>query len=844
MDANAIQLIPGKYFKMWIMVVFSSTTRFWREESCAKLEPFVSKSSQNFLIASKTNHQRKQTDTRSHTHILIYTLHEQESLQKTRLMFFNKQNNKTKMVNQQTQINFEEQWKYLQSGIDRLIDFLDSNTKRPFDHKEYTNMYSTVYNLCTQKVDTGKQPGGATELLYERYKKSIIQYLTDSVVPSLKEKQGEVLLMEAVKRWRNHQTVVKYMCKLFKYLDMYYTKHNNRDNLRDVGIKCYQTHVYESIKKDVSVALLDKIHKERTGETIDRSMMKDGINLFIEMGLNTLNAYEKDFESPLLFETSSFYKRESAQWINQDSVPDYMKKTEDRLEQELARAQAYLHNSTETNLIKKIETELITAHQDRLLENENSGFIKLLKDYKVEDLSRMYRLFKRVNNLKRMSEMMRDYVKDEGMALVQSYQEQPELDTTAYIDSLLNLHEKYSQLVNVQFEKDNLFLEALKDAFTAFVNADLVHTPKDATAPIKSSTSELLSTYCDTIMKSTDKVGEEKLDELLEKIVRLFGYISDKDMFQEFYRRQLSKRLLVAKSNTDAERSLISKLKMRQGASFTSKLEGMIKDQSLSDDLQKEFEKYCENKKKELPISFSPQVLTTGFWPSFKIDQLTINDEFNTCLTIFKEFYDSRTESRTLKWVHSLGTCNVLGRFPAGEKDLIMSTYQACILVLFNSQEEITAGDIQKTLTLPFDDIKKNLLSLSVSKAAQILKKDGPNPKKIETNDVFSVNTEFSNKNRRIKIPNLVLKITDKERDEIDANTKEDRKHAIEAAIVRLMKARKQMQHQELVLETSKQLMAHFRPDPKVIKQRIEDLISREYLERDPNQTNTYRYLA
>jgi cullin 1 len=273
-------------------------------------------------------------------------------------------------------------------------------------------------------------------------------------------------------------------------------------------------------------------------------------------------------------------------------------------------------------------------------------------------------------------------------------------------------------------------------------------------------------------------------------------------------------------------------------------LEGMIKDQSLSDDLQKEFEKYCENKKKELPISFSPQVLTTGFWPSFKIDQLTINDEFNTCLTIFKEFYDSRTESRTLKWVHSLGTCNVLGRFPAGEKDLIMSTYQACILVLFNSQEEITAGDIQKTLTLPFDDIKKNLLSLSVSKAAQILKKDGPNPKKIETNDVFSVNTEFSNKNRRIKIPNLVLKITDKERDEIDANTKEDRKHAIEAAIVRLMKARKQMQHQELVLETSKQLMAHFRPDPKVIKQRIEDLISREYLERDPNQTNTYRYLA
>ena len=62
-------------------------------------------------------------------------------------------------------------------------------------------------------------------------------------------------------------------------------------------------------------------------------------------------------------------------------------------------------------------------------------------------------------------------------------------------------------------------------------------------------------------MKNTDKAGEE-LEPLMEKIVGLFGYISDKDMFNEYYRRQLSKRLLVAKTNKDAERSLISKLKV------------------------------------------------------------------------------------------------------------------------------------------------------------------------------------------------------------------------------------------------------------------------------------------
>lgn len=228
-----------------------------------------------------------------------------------------------------------------------------------------------------------------------------------------------------------------------------------------------------------------------------------------------------------------------------------------------------------------------------------------------------------------MAERMRDYVRSEGMAIVEANQDKDMGEAfQQYIETLLDLHEKYSKLVEIQFEKDNLFLEALKDAFTSFVNTDL----ESETRKTKTSTAELLSTYCDAIMKTTDKVGEDKLEEVLERIVRLFGYISDKDMFQEFYRRQLSKRLLVAsRSNHDAERSLIAKLKMRCGASFTSKLEGMIKDKSLSEDLQNNFTEFTRGKQTKLVVDFTPQVLTTGFWPAFKIDQLVIPEEFQAC---------------------------------------------------------------------------------------------------------------------------------------------------------------------------------------------------------------------
>jgi len=90
----------------------------------------------------------------------------------------------------------------------------------------------------------------------------------------------------------------------------------------------------------------------------------------------------------------------------------------------------------------------------------------------------------------------------------------------------------------------------------------------------------------------------------------------------------------------------------------------------------------------------------------------------------------------------------------------------------------------------------------------------------------------------------IAAKISQEEKNSTMASVDEDRKHAIEAAIVRIMKTRKTLDHQKLVLEASNQLLRHFKPDPKQIKKRIEELIAREYLERDANNNNVYKYLA
>ena len=64
-------------------------------------------------------------------------------------------------------------------------------------------------------------------------------------------------------------------------------------------------------------AALALIEKERDGELIDRTLLKNILAIFIEVGMGGMECYERDFEVALLSETSTFYKRKAALWIDQ-----------------------------------------------------------------------------------------------------------------------------------------------------------------------------------------------------------------------------------------------------------------------------------------------------------------------------------------------------------------------------------------------------------------------------------------------------------------------------------------------------------------------------------------------
>jgi cullin 1 len=213
---------------------------------------------------------------------------------------------------------------------------------------------------------------------------------------------------------------------------------------------------------------------------------------------------------------------------------------------------------------------------------------------------------------------------------------------------------------------------------------------------------------------------------------------------------------------------------------------------------------------------------------------------------VFKDFYEQETTHRRLQWSYSLGNATVKGVFNKRSFQLQVATVQAVALLAFNGDSGVRKfSELQESTNMTEDTLKRVLHSLAMGKYKILIKSSDPSvpvdpkdAKNVKTTDIFTFNDQFTSQHSKFRIPMSSL--------DDSHNTKrvdEDRTVAIDAAIVRIMKARKTLSHSQLVAEVLAQL-AFFRPEGKVVKRQIESLIDREYLERDTENPNTYKYLA
>ncbi|XP_028762095.1 cullin-3A-like [Neltuma alba] len=707
----------------------------------------------------------------------------------------------------------DKTWKILEHAINEIYNHNASGLS-------FEELYRNAYNMVLHKFG---------ERLYSGLVTTMTAHLKD-IANSVEAAQGESFLEELNRKWSDHNRALQMIRDILMYMDRTYIPSTHKTPVHELGLNLWRENVIYSsqIRTRLLTLLLEFVQRERTGEVIDRGLTRNIIKMLLDLGPSV---YTQEFEAHFLRVSAEFYRVESQKFIECCDCGEYLKKAEKRLNEEIDRVNHYLDSRTEKKITNVVEKEMIEDHMLRLINMENSGLVNMLCDDKYEDLGRMYNLFRRVpEGLSKIREVMTSHIRESGKVLVTD----PERlkDPVEFVNRLLDEKDKYDKIINLSFNNDKSFQNALNSSFEYFIN-------------LNQRSPEFISLFVDDkLRKGLKGVSEDDVEIILDKVMMLFRYLQEKDVFEKYYKQHLAKRLLSGKTvSDDAERSLLVKLKTECGYQFTSKLEGMFMDMKTSEDTMQGF----NSSHPELGDgpTLTVQVLTTGSWPTQPSAPCNLPAEVSALCEKFRSYYLGTHTGRRLSWQTNMGSADIKATFGNGQKhELHVSTYQMCVLMVFNDTDRLSYKEIEQATQIPASDLKRCLQSLALVKGRNVLRKE-PMGKDVAENDSFFVNDKFSSKLYKVKIGTVVAqKESEPEKLETRQRVEEDRKPQIEAAIVRIMKSRKFLDHNNLVAEVTKQLQSRFLANPTEVKKRIESLIEREFLERDEGDRRFYRYLA
>ncbi|XP_030753552.1 cullin-3 isoform X2 [Sitophilus oryzae] len=743
--------------------------------------------------------------------------------------------------------------KYVESIWALLKNAIQEIQKKNNSGLSFEELYRNAYTMVLHKHG---------ERLYTGLKEVVTHHLEFKVREDVLKSLHNNFLMTLNQAWNDHQTSMVMIRDILMYMDRVYVQQNDVDNVYNLGLIIFRDQVvrHGCIRDHLRETLLEMVMRERRGEKVDRISIKNACQMLMVLGINSRAVYEEDFERPFLQQSAEFYKVESQKFLAENSASVYIKKVEARINEESDRAKHYLDESTESRIVEVVEIELIKKHMKTIVEMENSGVVHMLKHQKTEDLACMYKIFGRVQDgLKTMADRVSQNLREQGKALVQEEEHQPGTNAITFVQSLLDLKDGFDHFLNNSFNKDKIFKQMIASDFEHFLNLN----PKSP---------EYLSLFIDDKLKKGVKgMSEQDIELVLDKSMVLFRFLQEKDVFERYYKQHLAKRLLLNKSvSDDWEKNMISKLKTECGCQFTSKLEGMFKDMTVSNTIMEEFKDHVAKTDANLGgVDLFMRVLTTGFWPTQSATKCHIPAAPLTAFETFRRFYLAKHSGRQLTLQPQLGNADLNAIFYGPRKEeaegacssstslisnsrggprkhiIQVSTYQMVVLMLFNNHEKLTYEEILNESDIPERDLIRALQSLAMGKATQRVLIKTPKTKEIESSHEFQVNDSFTSKLHRVKIQTVAAKgESEPERRETRSKVDEDRKHEIEAAIVRIMKSRKRMAHNILVTEVTEQLRSRFLPSPVIIKKRIEGLIEREYLARTPEDRKVYTYVA
>jgi cullin 1 len=364
------------------------------------------------------------------------------------------------------QVNTDALWNSLQIGIEHIYrnDQLSTTTPRSqstLTRKEYMELHTHVYDFSLCHFTEQQK-------LYDRLSSFLKNHLI-ALQNRGEDLMGEDILTFYSKQWEQF----KFSCKILNGVCSYFNDHwiktefrKGRTNIRGINQLAVVTWKKYLLNQQVTNAVLKLIEKERDGETINSHFISGVIHSYVEMGLNkenhnttvqNLDVYKECFEEIFLESSENYYARESIDFLSENQFTDYMKRVEQRLNEEQKRVKTYLHESTSEKLSKTCDKVFI----EQRLEQFQTEFQNLLVFDKHDDLVRLYVLVARLpNGLNELKPILEEHIHNEGLMAIAKCKDTATSDPNLYIQTILSVHKKFNALVLTAFKNDTGFVAA------------------------------------------------------------------------------------------------------------------------------------------------------------------------------------------------------------------------------------------------------------------------------------------------------------------------------------------------------------------------------------------------
>ena len=121
----------------------------------------------------------------------------------------------------------------------------------------------------------------------------------------------------------------------------------------------------------------------------------------------------------------------------------------------------------------------------------------------------------------------------------------------------------------------------------------------------------------------------------------------------------------------------------------------MFKDIEMAREEISSYKAMLEERQSRPGFDLSVNVLSASAWPSYPDVTVNVPEHILKATVNFEHHYKMKHTGRKLDWKHALAHCQIKATLPKGPKEIVVSCFQAVILISFNNNDTMSYLDLK-----------------------------------------------------------------------------------------------------------------------------------------------------